>query len=478
MTLSSPFSTLQFPTPNTCSSRHLTVNFSYHLENLQNLRQAGVVNAVDQHLILTTYLPLDTTLSIFIIMDIKTKHTANKSVLDAKSPTGANKHTNRAKYCFDDDANSSSDDPADVHANGHFPGQTTDHIKDHRNGHGNFDPPKVSPEPIAVCGLAMRLPGGIRNAESFWDVLYHGKDMRGPIPADRYNAQGFDDTMGKKGAIKTKYGYFLNDDLSCLDTSFFTMVETELKKTDPQQRQILEVTRECLESAGEVDYRGKLIGCYVGTFGEDWFLLQSKEKKRHGGYSLNGDLMIANRVSYEYDFKGPSMVIKTGCSASLVGLHEACRALQSRDCNAAIVAGTSLIMGPFTTAAMTEEGILSPEGSCKSFNAAADGFARGEAINAVYIKRLDDAIKDGNPIRAVIRNTGTNSDGRSQGLMAPNGKSHEALMRKIYLDAGLNPRDTAFVEVLFSTLEPHSFNAVSNIYHPGPCNWDKCWGPN
>jgi acyl transferase domain-containing protein len=141
------------------------------------------------------------------------------------------------------------------------------------------------------------------------------------------------------------------------------------------------------------------------------------------------------------------MVIKTGCSASLVGLHEACRALQSGDCSGAIVAGTNLIMGPTTTAAMTAEGILSRDGSCKTFDSSADGFARGEAITAVYVKRLEDAIRDNNPIRAIIRNTGTNSDGKSPSLMQPHGKAHEALMRKVYHDAGLDPRDTAFVEV-------------------------------
>ena len=141
------------------------------------------------------------------------------------------------------------------------------------------------------------------------------------------------------------------------------------------------------------------------------------------------------------------MVIKTGCSASLVGLHEACRALQSGDCTSAIVAGTNLILGPTTTAAMTQEGILSCEGSCKTFDAAADGFARGEAITAVYIKLLDDALKDRNPIRAVVRNTGTNSDGKSASILSPNGKSHELLMKKVYQDAGLDPAETAFVEV-------------------------------
>ena len=338
----------------------------------------------------------------------------------------------------------------------------------HTNGTvGKSKTSKDPPELIAICGLAMRLPGGIRTSDDFWDVLFHGKDMRGPIPSDRYNAKGFNDALGNKGAIKTNYGYFLKEDLSCLDTSFFTMTKNELDKTDPQQRQLLEVTRECLENSGETNYRGRPIGCYVGNFGEDWLQSLSKENQHHGGYAFGGDLMIANRVSYEYDLIGPSMVIKTGCSASLVALHEACRALQSGDCTGAIVAGTNLIMGPMTTAAMTEEGILSPEGSCKTFDAAADGFARGEAINAVYIKRLDDAIKDGNPIRAVIRNTGTNSDGKSQGLMTPNAKRQEALMRKVYSDAGLDIRDTAFVEchgTATPTGDPIETTAVGNVF--------------
>ena len=168
------------------------------------------------------------------------------------------------------------------------------------------------------------------------------------------------------------------------------------------------------------------------------------------------------------------MVVKTGCSASLVALHEACRALHSGDCSAAIVAGTSLIMGPSTTAAMTQEGILSPEGSCKPFDAAADGFVRAEAINAIYVKKLGDALKDGNPIRAIIRNTGTNSDGRSQGLMTPSSEAHEALMRKVYSESGLSPSETGFIEVgnhsliccCISKFLIGPFSAMARVHRP------------
>lgn len=302
---------------------------------------------------------------------------------------------------------------------------------------------------VAICGIGLRLPGSIRSTNAFWDFLIHGKDARGPIPASRYNVDGFDASLGDKGAIKTQFGYFLEDDLFRVDASFFSMSKDELGKCDPQQRQLLEVTRECLEDAGEIDYRARKVGCYVGTYGEDWLRMSARESSQHAsGYVLSGhlDLMLANRVSYEYDFKGPSLVIKTGCSASLIALHEACRALQNGDADSAVVAGTSLITTPAMTAELTAEGILSPTGSCKTFDAEADGFARAEAISAIYIKPLEVALRDGNPIRAVICGTGTNSNGRSASMLSPNGRAHEELMRHVYASAGLDPRSTAFVE--------------------------------
>lgn len=122
---------------------------------------------------------------------------------------------------------------------------------------------------VAVCGVALRAPGGIRNTADYWDLLVNGKDARGPIPPSRYNINGFDDSLGGRGPIKTRFGYFLDDDLSQIDTSFFSMSRKEVERCDPQQRLLLEVSREALEDAGEIDYRGKTIGCFVGTFGDD-----------------------------------------------------------------------------------------------------------------------------------------------------------------------------------------------------------------
>ncbi|KAF5546053.1 polyketide synthase, partial [Fusarium phyllophilum] len=325
---------------------------------------------------------------------------------------------------------------------------------------------------IAICGIALRLPGGISNCQDYWDLLYHGIDARSPIPSSRFNIDGFDGSLGGKDSIKFRHGYFIEDDLSCLDTSFFSITKSELDRVDPQQRLLLEVTQECLDDAGEVNYHGKQIGCYVGTFGDDWSIMNDKESVQGGVYVTTGgtDIMMANRTSYEFDLQGPSEVIKTGCSSSAVALHEACRAIQRGDASSAIVGGASLIMTPAMTTAMSVGEVLAPDASCKTFDAAADGYARAEAITAIYIKPLSDAIRDGNPIRAIVRATAVNCDGKSVSLVTPNGAAHEALMRKAYRDVGLDPKDTAFVECHgtgTATGDPIETTAVGKVFGEG-----------
>ncbi|ROV97139.1 hypothetical protein VMCG_07466 [Cytospora schulzeri] len=285
----------------------------------------------------------------------------------------------------------------------------------------------------------------------------------------RYNISGFDGSLDGTDPVKTKHGYFLGEDLSTLDTSFFSMTKSELEKCDPQQRQLLEVTRECLEDAGETNYRGQNVGSYIGTFGHDWMEMSLREPQHTRSYNVLGysDMMLANRVSYEFDLRGPTVVVKTACSASLVALHTACRALQAGDITGAVVGGTSLILAPTLTSNFFTEGILSPEASCKTFDAKADGFARAEGITAIYVKRLSDAVRDGNPIRAVIRGSGTNGDGRSMGIMSPSSEAHEALMRQVYERSGLDPNETAFVECHGTgtpTGDPIELKAVGNIF--------------
>ncbi|KAE8141770.1 polyketide synthase [Aspergillus pseudotamarii] len=306
-----------------------------------------------------------------------------------------------------------------------------------------------STQPIAIVGMSMRLPGGIKTSEQFWDMLIQKKDGHGQVPPSRYDVDKYYSATPKKGTVYTRTGYFLEDDLAAFDAAFFSLTKSEVAQMDPQQRMLCEVVWECFENAGQKGWRSQNIGCYVGVFGEDWLEISRKDTQDVGSYHVigTGDYAISNRISYEYDLKGPSMTIRTACSSSLTGLHEACRALRQGECVGAIVAGTNLIMAPTTTIGMCEVGVLSRDGRCKTFDATADGYGRGEAINAIYIKKLDDAIRDGNPIRAVIRGTAVNSDGRTPNITYPSATAQEQLIRKAYKSANIEDiSQTGFFE--------------------------------
>ncbi|KAH7083527.1 putative polyketide synthase [Paraphoma chrysanthemicola] len=305
--------------------------------------------------------------------------------------------------------------------------------------------------PIAICGMALRLPGGLASPQDLWNFLLAKGDARGRVPMSRYNVSAFHSTDGKPGSVATEYGYFLDDsvDLGALDTSFFSMTRSEVERADPQQRLLLEVARECFEDAGVTNWRGKTIGCYVGSFGEDWIELFAKETHQYGIHRVVGvgDFALSNRLSYEMDLQGPSMTLRTACSSALTCLNEACMAISRGDCEAALVGGVNLILEPGMTIAMTEQGVLSKDGSCKTFSADANGYARGEAITAIYVKPLADAIRDGNPVRAVIRGTSHNVDGRTPGMSQPSTDAQEKLIRRAYEVAGITDYNaTAVVE--------------------------------
>ena len=172
-------------------------------------------------------------------------------------------------------------------------------------GNGFHD--KGAQEPIAIVGMGMRLPGGVEKAEDFWNMLIEKRDGRIPVPADRYNVDSFYSAHGKPGTVKTQHGHFLHQNLKHLDSSFFTMTRAETEKLDPQARLLLEVSREALENAGETAWRGKNIACYVGVFGEDWQDIHQKDSQDAGMYRVTGygDFLLGNRISYEYDLKGP-----------------------------------------------------------------------------------------------------------------------------------------------------------------------------
>ncbi|KAL2844526.1 hypothetical protein BJY01DRAFT_248143 [Aspergillus pseudoustus] len=308
-------------------------------------------------------------------------------------------------------------------------------------GGGQREPEAMTPNgcpPIAIVGMALRLPGGVKSPDELWKFLIEKRNGVCEVPGTRYTVDSFySETQAR--SVKTRHDYYLQEDPACFDAPFFSINSHEAGRMDPQQRQLLEVLWECLESAGETNWRGKNIGCYVGVYGEDWLDLASKDPQHTDRYHIlgTGQFALSNRLSYEYDFQGPSMTLQTGCSASLVGLHEACQALYSGDCCSAIVAGTNLMFAPTMTATMSDNTVMSPTGTCRTFDEKADGYGRGEGVNALYVKRLEDAIRGNDPIRAVIRATSTNCDGHTPSITTPGSHSQEALVRWAYKKAGI-----------------------------------------
>ncbi|KAL2062583.1 hypothetical protein VTL71DRAFT_5655 [Oculimacula yallundae] len=340
------------------------------------------------------------------------------------------------------------------------------------NDQFNHGPNVPLVEPMAICGMGMRLPGGIRDADGFWDLIHNKRSGRCEVPKDRYNIDAWYGP-GKIGHVTSRYGYFLSDvNFGNTDASFWSMTKQEIEAMDPQQRLTLEVVYECLQNAGQKpeELRGKKIGVYLGTFEGDWLELDGRDPQHSHMYRLTGygDYMSANRVHYEFGFTGPSVTIRTACSSVLTGLYDACHAVAAGECEAAVVACANLIFSPRTSITMQEQGVLSPTGSCKTFDANADGYARGEAVSAIYVKKLSDAIRDGDPIRSVIRSTCINSGGKSSTLTAPNTAAHETLMRRGHELAGISDFSrTAMIECHGTGTavgDPIEAAAVANVF--------------
>ena len=216
---------------------------------------------------------------------------------------------------FDNDVKSSEINGTTLGVSGHH----DDHTINYQpvDGHASGNPSEVLNDteekgqvPVAVCGMAVRLPAGLNTPQKMWDYLLTKGDARSKVPPSRYNVSAFYNSSGKPGTVITEHGYFLDGNIDHLDTSFFTMTRTEVERLDPQQRLMLEVARECLEDAGVTDYRGRNIGCYIGSLGEDWCEMFARESQNWGNYRItgHGDFALSNRVSYEMDLRGPRCV--------------------------------------------------------------------------------------------------------------------------------------------------------------------------
>ncbi|KAM7200715.1 Compactin diketide synthase mokB [Naviculisporaceae sp. PSN 640] len=305
--------------------------------------------------------------------------------------------------------------------------------------------------PIAVVGIACRFPGDATNPDKLWDMISAGKNAHGTWPKDRLNIDAFYHPNPEHGGtFNTKGGHFMNGDVTGFDAPFFSITAKEAHAMDPQQRIALELAYEGLENAGIriQDVAGTNMGCYMATFAHDYFRLRIHDVEDIPMYegTGNGQPLLAARLSWFFDLKGPSFVLDTACSSTLVALHLACQSLRTGESTSAIVGGANIMFMPELPLALSNLHFLSPDARCKSFDASANGYARGEGAAVVILKPLEAALRDGNVIRAVIRGTGVNQDGRTPGITVPSAQSQEALIRSTYAAAGLNFRDTQYFE--------------------------------
>lgn len=281
-----------------------------------------------------------------------------------------------------------------------------------------------SPEPIAVVGIGCRFPGGANTPAKLWELLEEKRDVLKPIPADRFNSNGFFDADGEKqGCMNVQHAYTLDEDIRQFDASFFKTNALEAEAMDPQQRILLEVVYEALESAGcamEL-MQGSDTSVYVGSMTGDYHEMLLRDPEDMPKYMATGTArsILSNRVSYFFDWKGPSMTIDTACSSSLVALHEAVQTLRQGVSQVACAAGANLILGPEMMISESKLHMLSPTGRSRMWDAAADGYARGEGFSAVILKTLSRAIADGDSIHCIVRETGVNSDGRKLKSFGP-----------------------------------------------------------
>lgn len=326
--------------------------------------------------------------------------------------------------------------------------------------------------PIAIIGLGCRTPGGVQDADGFWRLMRDEVDAISRVPTDRFDIDAlFDADPEVPGKIATREGGFI-DRPDEFDAAFFGIAPREAQGMDPQQRLMLEVAWEALEHAGQAPDRleRSATGVYVGVTSSDYTYLQVQagDAALYDAHFTSGiaHSVFSGRLSYLLGLQGPSLTIDTACSSSLVAVHLAVQSLRSGECRMALAGGVNLMLAPDIFIALSHSRMLAPDGRCKTFAAAADGFSRGEGCGMVVLKRLDDALADGDRVLAVIRGSAVNQDGPSSGLTAPNGPAQEAVIRAALADARLAPRQVGYIEAhgtgtqLGDPLEVHAIGAV------------------
>ncbi|KAK8024490.1 KR domain-containing protein [Apiospora rasikravindrae] len=320
---------------------------------------------------------------------------------------------------------------------------------------------KLSPqsvEPIAIIGMGCRWPGeqgspsDVETPNALWDYLVERKNSYSDFPADRMNLESwYHPESGRPGSFYTRGGCFLKGDPRRFDPTFFGINPQEATSLDPAQRKLLEVVYETLESSGATleTLSGSKTGVFVGNFNYDHQLMQYRDTEYPEPYGISGGgiALLSNRINYVFNLHGPSLTLDTACSSSMYALHLACVSILSGECTAAIVGGSNLILTPECQVFSASLGAVSKSSRCQTFDAAADGYARADGIGALYIKPLKQAIADNDPVRAIIRGTAINANGRTGGITHPDPDGQEGAIRRAYERAGnLDPNETFYFE--------------------------------
>ncbi len=328
-------------------------------------------------------------------------------------------------------------------------------------------------EPIAIIGMGCRFPGGADNLAAFWQLLHHGVDAITDVPSDRWNMNDYYDAdPNAPGKIYTRRAGFLQQSIDQFDPQFFGISSREAVMMDPQQRLLLEVTWEALEHAGlpPTQLQDSQTGVFIGLMTQDYGQLTNRPLLIDGHTGTGNAISVAaGRIAYLLGLQGPTLTLDTACSSSLVALHLACQSLRQQESNLALVGGVNLLLTPTFSIVECRAHMLSPEGQCKTFDASANGYGRGEGCGMVVLKRWSDAIADRDPILAVIRGSAVNHDGRSGGLTVPNERAQEALLHQALTNAQVDPADIHYIEAHGTGTalgDPIELGALGTVFGP------------
>ncbi len=309
-------------------------------------------------------------------------------------------------------------------------------------------PSSPEPEPIAIVGIGCRFPGA-HGPRAFWNVLHEGLDCIREVPPDRWQAEAYYDAKTGPGKMNSRWGGFL-EGIDEFDAEFFGISPREAERMDPQQRLLLETSWETFEDAGIDPTRlaGSPIGVFVGISTNDYGRRRTAHPADIDVHDGTGNALsiAANRISYFYDFRGPSLAIDTACSSSLVAVHLASDSLRKGESRLALAGGVNVILLPEIGIAFSQAGLTAADGRCKSFDDRADGYVRSEGVGLVLLKPLSQALKDGDPIYAILRGSAVVQDGRTNGLVAPNGEAQVSVLRTAWAKAGVEPSRIQYVE--------------------------------